>query len=361
MIGYYADHEGRDHLGRILALASALDEPVTVLSSHSRPPEAPPHWVELPFEQENPRADGSPRRRGDYHGHLDVVARWLHQHRPRVLVVDASVARDVNVTVEVTALAEQLSVPVVTVLAPGRRDDPSQRRGFELSQALVAPWPRSAEPLVDGLGVDDEDRVHYTGAISRLSVGTARPFAERGRRVLVLDPDDAVIDDEQIAAARATSFGWSWTIARHGVWHRDTQRLLDGSDAVICHAGQDVIAEVAARRRPAVVIPRPRPLDEQGCLAASLERGPWPAVVRSTFPRMARTPRGCARSRRRCLGVVVRRIGGPSLRRDAAGRPRGLKRTPPVAGPLDSALDGWHARPIAVPHPPRVRLHALAP
>lgn len=100
----------------------------------------------------------------------------------------------------------------------------------------------------------------------------------------MLDPDPCVTRDDGIALARAATFGWSWTIARHGVWHRDAQRLIDDADVVVCHAAQDVIAEIAARRRPAIAVPRHHPQDEQVCLAESLERGPWPVLVRSSFP-----------------------------------------------------------------------------
>nr|WP_279432335.1 glycosyltransferase [Aeromicrobium phragmitis] len=59
---------------------------------------------------------------------------------------------------------------------------------------------------------------------------------------------------------------------------------MDESDVVICHAGQDVIAEVSARRRPAVIIPRERPHEEELCAAEALRRGAWPALVSWSFP-----------------------------------------------------------------------------
>ena len=42
-----------------------------------------------------------------------------------------------------------------------------------------------------------------------------------------------------------------------------TRRLLAGADVVVTHAGQNALADVAAARRPAVVVPAARPHDEQ--------------------------------------------------------------------------------------------------
>jgi hypothetical protein len=52
---------------------------------------------------------------------------------------------------------------------------------------------------------------------------------------------------------------------------------------VVTHAGQNALAETAAARRPAVVLPQERPHDEQRTTGAVLTRG-WPAVVRSSWP-----------------------------------------------------------------------------
>ena len=65
-----------------------------------------------------------------------------------------------------------------------------------------------------------------------------------------------------------------------------------GADVVVTHAGQSCIADVAAAQRPAVIIPQPRPYDEQQAtsrvlrqyrLAVVLRRWPdqraWPALV----------------------------------------------------------------------------------
>ena len=56
MIGYYVHHQGRGHLGRARALARHLDEPVTGLSSLSRPHDWRGPWRDLP-EDDGSRDD----------------------------------------------------------------------------------------------------------------------------------------------------------------------------------------------------------------------------------------------------------------------------------------------------------------
>jgi hypothetical protein len=52
---------------------------------------------------------------------------------------------------------------------------------------------------------------------------------------------------------------------------------------VVTHAGQNAVAEVAAARRPAVVIAQPRPFDEQVATARWVDE--WAiAVGRTTWP-----------------------------------------------------------------------------
>jgi UDP-N-acetylglucosamine:LPS N-acetylglucosamine transferase len=53
---------------------------------------------------------------------------------------------------------------------------------------------------------------------------------------------------------------------------RDVWTALLDADVVVCHGGQNAVAEVAAARRPAVVIAQPRPYQEQAATAAALDR-----------------------------------------------------------------------------------------
>jgi hypothetical protein len=79
--------------------------------------------------------------------------------------------------------------------------------------------------------------------------------------------------------------GWDWQLlGRGGSWVDDPSPLLRAADVVVTQAGQGSLADVAASRRPAVVIPAPRPYEEQLTTAAVLARTGLPAVVRHEFP-----------------------------------------------------------------------------
>src|SRR5947208_34050 len=85
--------------------------------------------------------------------------RTLLRAAPSVLVV--------GVSVEVTALARLMGVPVVSVVLPGRRGDPAHRLGHALAEALIAPWPASLPGvLLDGAG-PAADKIRHVGAFSR--------------------------------------------------------------------------------------------------------------------------------------------------------------------------------------------------
>ena len=59
---------------------------------------------------------------------------------------------------------------------------------------------------------------------------------------------------------------------------------------VVSHAGQNLIAEIAAARRPALLLPQDRPFDEQRVMASALGAAGLPALVRDTWPSPAEWP-----------------------------------------------------------------------
>ena len=59
--------------------------------------------------------------------------------------------------------------------------------------------------------------------------------------------------------------------------------MLRTADVAILHPGQNSLAEVAALRVPALVVPAPRPFDEQQVTADVVSEG-WPAVVAGAVP-----------------------------------------------------------------------------
>lgn len=289
MIGYYVHHQGRGHLHRALAIAEALDTPVVGLSSLPRPAAWRGAWLELPRDDDgevivDPEARGRlhwvPERHPGLRGRMAEISAWIEHVHPELMVVDVSV--------EVSLLARLHGVPVVTVVLPGDRQDAAHELVHSLARRLLAVWPPQARHLLRGVD-EDSDRLVRVGGVSRFD-GRARTRGDRSggrRRVVVLaGAGGSDVTTDLLDQASAQTPTWDWTVlGGPGEWVDDPWDALCGADVVVTHAGQNAIAEVAAARRPAVVIPQPRPFNEQDRMAAGLAAaGQWPVVVRAAFP-----------------------------------------------------------------------------
>lgn len=284
-VGYYAHHVGHGHLHRAMVLAAAMpDDRLTLLSSRARPAAWRGEWVSLPRDDQGAareveaggRLHWAPISDSGLRDRMATVSRWIAEERPDVVVVDVSV--------EVALLVRLHGIPVVGVVLPGQRTDAAHRLGFDVCSALVACWPRGHDPL-PGLDPHVRARVLEVGAMSRFPVlAPARPSLER--RVVVLSGSGGCgWGTDQIGAAAQETPQWSWSvIGGPGRWVRDPQPLLASADAVVTHAGESALAEVAACRRPAVVIPQQRPHDEQHATARALRSGDWPVAVLDAWP-----------------------------------------------------------------------------
>ncbi|HET8766976.1 MAG TPA: glycosyltransferase [Pedococcus sp.] len=325
MIGYYAHHQGSGHVTRMQAVAAALDEPVWGLSSAPRPAGWSSGWTELARDDEAAGErldeDADVTARGALHwvprGHSGLARRaeqvvsWAAVHRPRLLVVDVSV--------EVALLARLAGLPTVVVTLPGRRDDRAHRLAYDTAEALLAPWPegtheRSWPPewvakarFVGGIsrfdsriragagattpvGADPTQRQDASTSVLDLH-DTTRGSTSSGRTVLLLwGAGGRGTTPAQVAAARAATPGWTWIERSPGVVaSRDLWDELLRADVVVTHAGQNAVAEVAAARRPAVVVAQPRPYDEQVATAECVQELGL-AVGRSSWPRPREWP-----------------------------------------------------------------------
>ncbi len=293
MIGYYVHHVGRGHLNRAIAFAdlgARRGRPVTVLSSLPAPPDRVGDWVQLA-----PDAGGGapcdPTARGRLHwaplGHaglrdrMAAVSAWIGSTRPDVMVVDVSV--------EVLLLSRLHGVPTVSVVLPGRRDDPAHLLGLDVADALVGFWPERAAGaggMLRGVPDDVLRRLTCVGAFSRFAVAEDRDPGAGRRVALLLGRGGHDISAADIAAARAEAADWTWDVldGSSDGWVEDPAARLAQADVLVAHAGQNALAEVAALRRPAVVLPQRRPHDEQVTTADVLKGGEWPALVRPRWP-----------------------------------------------------------------------------
>ena len=141
--------------------------------------------------------------------------------------------------------------------------------------------------MTPGLPGRLSSRIVPVGGLSRFPV--AEPLAPRspgpGRVTMLSGSGGGQPAAPAIDAARKQSRGWEWSVLGPGQrWTDDVAAVLAASDVVVTQAGENALAEVAACRKPAVVIPADRPHDEQHTTARVLGAGPWPVVVEPEFP-----------------------------------------------------------------------------
>lgn len=296
MIGYYVHHQGLGHLTRLQAVAEHLRSPVTGLGSLPAPTSWDHPWVRLERDDTLPPeavASADPTAHGVLHwvprhdaglaGRMAAVSSWIRRARPSLVVVDVSV--------EVALLSRLCGVPVVVVAMPGMRTDRTHSLAYDVADALLAPWPADAH--TDGWPEAWRAKLWAVGGLSRFDdrrpashPRTAGPVraadpAAAGRRIHGDTPRRALLlwggggrgtSAAQVAAARAATPGWEWVERGPGSPSPDLWADLAAADVVVTHGGQNAVAEVAAARRPAVVVAQPRPFDEQVATARAVDR-----------------------------------------------------------------------------------------
>lgn len=304
MIGYYVHHRGEGHATRAASIAAHLGEGrVTGLSSRPRPDGWGGEWVQLARDDGPGRGDAEPTAGGVLHwaplGHAGLRARmaqlagWVQVAAPELVIVDVSV--------EVAVAVRTMGVPVVVMGMPGDRRDAAHQLAFRLAEAILAPWPAWADVL--GGGAPWRAKTHAVGAISRFddrSPAEALPAGDR-RRVLVLSGRGGTgLSAGELFAAEHATPDWAWTVAGppSDAWVADPWPLICGADVVVTHAGQNAIADVAAARRPAIVIPQDRPHAEQHAMAGALRDADL-ATVCPAWPAADRWPELLAAAARR--------------------------------------------------------------
>jgi Glycosyltransferase family 28 C-terminal domain len=275
MIGYYVHHVGHGHAIRATCIAACSRQQIIALSSLDRPQDWQGDWVTLPLDA--PLQTGSCRTQADgrlhwaplahtgYRRRMELIAAWIIEHRPHLMVTDVSV--------EVAALARLLAVPVVTIGMPGSRTDHAHQLGYGLSESIVAPWPSSIPP--EPCPEQWLAKTVHVGAFSRFDrrtpphrITTTRP----GRVVALFGRGDTEHDRGPLERAISATPEWKWTVLGPDCWIPDPWSDLCNADVAVTHAGQNAVAEVAAARAPAVVIAHRRPFDEQAATARTLDR-----------------------------------------------------------------------------------------
>jgi hypothetical protein len=284
VIGYYAHHHGSGHVTRMQAIAAHVHEPIFALSSLQRHRDWHQDWLQLARDDTpSPTAAaalGDVTAGGTLHWvpphheglgkRMAQLADWMSRRRPRLLVVDVSA--------EVALLGRLCGVPTVVVAMPGNRLDRPHRLAYDSAEALMAPWPEGAHS--QAWPAAWRDKTWFLGGISRFD-DEPPPSAEPGHRqprhertVLVLwGAGGREQGTEAVDGARMATPGWKWLERDPAVNPSpDLWRELGEADVVVTHAGENAVAEVAAARRPAVVVAQSRPFDEQVATASAVDR-----------------------------------------------------------------------------------------
>lgn len=294
MIGYYVHHHGRGHLNRALAITRHLDEQVTFLSSLARPDDldARHDWLALPMDTP---AGGAPAHAAVVDATANGRLHWAPLHVPGLArrhaiiaqFVDARQPRRivVDVSVEVAMLARLSGVPVTWMGMPGERDDPIHRLALDVADSVIAPW--SERVYHPSWLAAHRDRTHFVGSITRFD-GRQVPARSDGppTALLLAGAGGTAVAESALEELQSVAPEFEWVAAGGaGPWLEDPWPVIGGADLVVCHAGQNVVADVAAAGVPAVIIPQDRPFDEQHATASALAAAGiavtvprWPAV-----------------------------------------------------------------------------------
>ncbi|MDO8395703.1 MAG: glycosyltransferase [Dietzia sp.] len=294
MIGVYAHHHGSGHLQRAFAVAAAMDDDVTILTSADvgaggNPDPSRIHVLPLPLDHDGPgavagtvdpaleptaggRLHWAPLRQSGLRRRTALLTGWIDTHRPTVMWTDISV--------EVTLATRLTGTPVVSTVLPGRRDDAPHTLAHGVCSALVAGWPRSAGAPVPAGATEP---VIPVGGVSRFAGRRPEP-AGRGRgrpRVLHLRGSGGSGRDQRWDAVREELGEVEWVElgGPGGRWVADPWTELCRADVVISAAGQSSVADLAAADAHVVAVPEERPFAEQDDTAGRLEALGHGAVV----------------------------------------------------------------------------------
>lgn len=296
-VAWYVHHHGQGHLGRLRAIAPHLDADVVCFSSLAEPAGLPAHCTWVHLERDDAVEPGRPapaRSAPTAHGLLHWAPLGHGGHRSRLVAMAAEAhargvtAFVVDVSVEVTLLARLLGIPPVLVAQPGVRDDEPHALGLRAAERVLAPWPADLVPAAHLEPV--RDRTVFTGGISRFE-GRAPADGDRSGVLLLSGRGGTDVTPEEVDAAAAATPDRPWTLlgGRDAGWTDDPWHALTRAETVVAWAGQNSVADLAVAGARAVVVPQPRPFDEQVTTGRALARAGL-AVVEPAWPAAGRWP-----------------------------------------------------------------------
>lgn len=303
-IGYFVHHQGRGHAERAAAIVNALSGRTAVLFSARTdifPPLAPHVTIrQIPslFEAtgtESPALAGlltpatlhcAPVGWPSVTHAVATITQWFDTAKPALFVTDVSA--------ELAQLARIASVPCVTVLQHGARDDQGHVAAYQGAMGILAPYAEALEQPDRPRWM--LDKVHYSPGVG-IDV-TDAPDRRAARTRLNLSHDDEIVlvvaggggngtpATPLTLGARAepetlwltigeVEHEWHATAPgnlRHLGWVDDPALYIAAADRVVSSAGNTTVHMIAAIGRPWIVVPEWRYFDEQLWKARMLDR-----------------------------------------------------------------------------------------
>lgn len=322
-IGYYVHHHGDGHRQRALALAGLDPQRFTMLGTGLAGRSGPVRAIDLPDDRmldvgAFDGIDGTWSRPDalhyaplDHHGvrqRMGLIAQWIAEARPGLMVVDVSV--------EVAMLARLCATRVAFVRLSGRRDDPAHCEAYRAASLLIAPFAAVLDDMTLPQWIRDKT-VYCPGIVSEPQAAAA----PRPKTVLVVGgKGGAPQDGARLADAAAATPDHAWRVIGPATlpercpdnlvfvgWTDNAQGEIAAAEVVVGAAGDGLVNAVIAQGRPFLCCPEPRPFDEQLQKADALRAAgaavliaPWPEPER--WPELLDEARGLDRGRLAALG-----------------------------------------------------------
>ncbi len=314
-IGYFVHHQGCGHAERAAAIANALpsDRPVILFSAREDIFPALASHVSVRripslFEATGEEEQGLAHVRtpatlhcaplgwaGITHA-VSTLAQWFDTARPALFITDVSA--------ELAQLARIASIPCVSVLQHGDRDDVGHMAAYEAALGILAPyaealeqpgrpgWMRAKTCYAPGVGVS-------VAAIDR----------SEARRLLDLPLDGEIVvvvaggggngtpatpltlgaraePDTMWLTIGTVEHEWHATAPgnlQHRGWVSAPELYIAAADRIVSSAGNTTVHMIAAIGRPWIVVPEWRYFDEQLWKARMLDRA-GAAVMLNHWP-----------------------------------------------------------------------------
>jgi UDP-N-acetylglucosamine:LPS N-acetylglucosamine transferase len=191
----------------------------------------------------------------------EFLARCIKQHNPVALYCDG--------VPEIAIMTRGMGVPVVLVHLPGDiRSDPTQVFAHELADHIVAHFPQKLEQS----NYRYTRKTIYSGYLSQFGPQYYNERSANKNDIAIVLGSDAY--DQDIMDAITNNDQYNYTI----IGNRTSYRLGDHcrqigrvsnimkelkGDIVITAAGQNTIAEMISLKKKLIVLPEPRPYNEQ--------------------------------------------------------------------------------------------------